>query len=69
MARTNANPTHKRCICPSCREVFSTLANFDRHRKGKHETGRYCVDPEIVGLEMKHGKSGTWWGMPGKGVK
>jgi len=68
MTRTTAPPTHKRCVCPSCGEVFSTIANFDRHRVGKHENGRTCAEPESVGLEIKHGPKGTWWGMPGQQV-
>ena len=65
MPMTNAKPTHKRCVCPTCGEVFSTIANFDRHRKGDYETGRVCVDPASVGMEIKVGSGGSWWGMPG----
>lgn len=62
--RTNAKPTNKRCICPTCNEVFSTLSNFDRHRVGDWDS-KQCVYPEFVGLEIKQGAGGTWWGMLG----
>lgn len=65
MARTNAELKGKRCKCPSCSEVFTTTANFDRHRKGKHGIDRHCVNPEQVGLEIKTLPSGYAWGMPG----
>ena len=68
MTRTNAPATNKRCICRGCGEVFSTLSNFDRHRVGNYQDGRTCADPESVGLEIKTGPNGTWWGMPGRVV-
>lgn len=43
--------------CGSCHNaVFSTVANFDKHRsRGK------CIDPASVGLELRtSGKSPTW---------
>lgn len=57
---TNAPPTHSRCICRGCCEVFSTVGNFDKHRKGFK-----CHDPASLGMEIKSGEAGTWWGMPG----
>lgn len=48
--RTNAPLVGKRCQCPTCKEIFSTEANFDKHRKGQHGVDRHCVDPETVGL-------------------
>lgn len=43
--------------CMSCHETFSTDANFERHRKGKYASGRYCVSPAAVGLHRdRHGR-------------
>ena len=53
--------TGKRSQCPTCWEVFSTESNFDRHRKGKHSEHRFCVPPEMVGLQKKANGD---WGMP-----
>jgi len=39
--------------CPSCRYVFTTVTNFDRHRKD----GR-CVHPDAAGLVLN--KRGMW---------
>lgn len=67
MARTNAPLTPQsgnRCQCPTCKEVFSTVTNFDKHRKGEHGE-RYCVDPETVGLVIKKVGEYTVW--KGKG--
>jgi len=61
MARTNAPVTHRRCRCSSCGEVFSALSNFDRHRQD-----RRCKNPESVGMEIKEGPNGTWWGLPSR---
>lgn len=33
MTLTKAILKGKRCQCPACGEVFSTLGNFDRHRR------------------------------------
>lgn len=57
---SNAPVTHSRCRCSTCGEVFSVVSNFDKHRKDGD-----CVDPASVGLELKIGASGSWWGMPG----
>ena len=64
---TSARLTGKRCQCGECGEVFSTLANFDRHRKGSYrDRSRYCEHPEAVGLELKVSASGLYWAMPGR---
>ena len=60
---TSAKLTSTRCMCPTCKEVFSSLNNFDKHRVGKHGE-KVCVDPSSTGMEIKHGSNGTWWGMP-----
>jgi len=39
--------------CPTCDRVFSTVANFDKHRKD----GR-CIYPEDVGLSLN--EKGIW---------
>jgi hypothetical protein len=62
---TAAKLTHKRCMCRTCKEIFSTLSNFDRHRIGAHGE-KVCVDPRSAGLQLKQGSGGTWWGMPGR---
>lgn len=43
----NINLPHgsPRCLCRSCGECFSTVGNFDRHRKAGQ-----CQRPEAVGL-------------------
>lgn len=67
-AMTSAKLTKKRCMCPTCKEVFSTLSNFDRHRVGTHGE-RVCVAPSSTGMEIKQGSGGTWWGMPGRAIE
>lgn len=54
----------RRCECPACGELFTTPANFDKHRKGK-PGARYCVPPAAVGLVTKT-VSGGWtvWAEP-----
>jgi hypothetical protein len=61
--------------CRSCREDFSSIANFDRHRVGKHEytyweglkfdppveDGRRCLrTQELVGRGFRRDKYGRW---------
>lgn len=66
MSRTNAKlTTGNTCKCPSCGEFFSTVSNFDRHRKGEHGQ-KVCVDPESVGLLIGRRGDGTVWKMPGR---
>ena len=69
MKETNAKLTGKRCECPVCGEVFSTLSNFDRHRKGEHGVDRKCVRPYSVGLVIGTTQTGTFWKMPGREFK
>lgn len=64
MARTQATLKGNRCYCSACGEYFSTVSNFDRHRKDLGY-GRQCGDPALVGLEIKHNFDMTYWGMPG----
>ena len=64
MAATKAPVTHTRCRCGGCGEVFSTVGNFDRHRRGGE-----CVCPAALGMEIKTGPGGTWWGMPGREIE
>lgn len=65
MPRTNAvlNQSNT-CRCSVCGEYFSTLSNFDRHRKGEHGK-KVCVDPESVGLVIGSRGAGSVWKMPG----
>lgn len=61
--KTNARLVGKRCQCPVCFEVFSTEANYNKHRKGSHGVDRHCVDPESVGLVVaKVGEFTVWKG-------
>jgi len=48
----------KVCQCAKCRNVFTTVGNFDRHRRGMK-----CHEPSTVGLELNY--RGVWK-MPGK---
>lgn len=66
MGRSTANLTGKRCQCTACGEVFSTEAKFDRHRRGKYQEKRYCLEPEQCGLILAPTQSGTVWRMPGR---
>lgn len=59
MSKTQATVTHSRCKCSGCGEFFSGLTAFDKHRRGG-----VCADPEYIGLEIKSGPGGTWWGYP-----
>src|SRR5215469_18743021 len=48
--------------CPSCREVFASLTDFDSHRElDQNLPGymRHCVDPASVGLELRNNVWGT----------
>jgi hypothetical protein len=58
--------TGSKCQCVVCNEVFSTEKNFDKHRKGDHEGGRYCVDPKSVNLELRSSQNGPYWVEPNK---
>jgi hypothetical protein len=67
-----AGPTGKatdRCQCPTCGEVFSTEANFDRHltpgRNADGFEGEWCREPSTVGL-VQHARG--WWLQPGSEV-
>lgn len=44
----------RRCLCRWCDQFFSTVANFDKHRKGG-----VCNSPVTVGLVCK---KGVWVG-------
>jgi len=59
-----AKLTGKRCGCPTCGEVFSTESNFERHRVGDYRSGRVCVAPETVGLNLVETATGSVWKMP-----
>ena len=66
MRQSTANLTGKRCQCTVCGEIFSTEANFDKHRKGDHTVKRYCVNPTEVGLVLANTASGKVWRMPSR---
>ena len=51
------------CQCSVCGEYFSTVSNFDKHRKGKHGE-KVCEDPESVGLVIGSRGQSTYWRMP-----
>lgn len=48
------------CICPVCKNVFSTVNNYELHRKiiDNKNYVRICVDPDTVGLKL--GANKTW---------
>lgn len=52
------------CHCCSCHLTFTGLTAFDKHRDGKHPTGRHCLPPEQVGLEDA-GRDYPCMGFPG----
>lgn len=64
MSQTECKLTGKRSYCSACGEYFSTVSNFDRHRRGPM-TDRQCVDPASVGLVIGETAGGTFW--KGKG--
>jgi hypothetical protein len=66
MTKTSATLKGKRCLCPTCGEVFSTASNFDKHRKGDNAVGRHCIDPKMAGMLIRESNAGTFWAMPGR---
>jgi hypothetical protein len=56
-----------RAHCAACHDTFTTVTNFDRHRRN----GR-CVDPASVGLIFKNGlwrqPTPMGWPFDGSGV-
>jgi hypothetical protein len=48
--------TGKRCLCRACGELFSTVRNFDRHRRNGE-----CRHPATAGLVQV---AGVWKGVP-----
>ena len=49
------------CMCPTCKEVFSSISAFEAHRKLKGRMDNYhrvCLNPESVGLII--GKRNLW---------
>jgi len=63
-SRTNCKLDGRRCMCPVCKEFFSTVNNFDRHRKGTHGKDRHCVDPASLGMVIGTTNKGTFWKQP-----
>ena len=53
-----ANTSH--CANTGCHQTFSTVGNFDRHRRGGE-----CREPSTVGL-IRNGRSYPCWGLPGQ---
>ena len=51
----------ERCKCSACGQYFSTTANFDKHRVGRHGVDRRCAYPGDVGLINR---DGIWRGKP-----
>jgi len=45
----------KTCQCTSCSRLFTTVANFDRHRKGGE-----CLYPELTKPPMALNSRGIW---------
>lgn len=51
------------CQCASCGELFSTTANFDRHRLGKFgptSHDRHCATHEQMRVKMAQNERGVW---------
>jgi hypothetical protein len=47
--------------CPSCGEVFSSLAAFDLHRTGELGVSRRCMtSQEMLNLGQAKGSKGQW---------
>ena len=46
--------------CPrkGCHRTFTSIRVCERHEKGSHKEGRYCVDPASVGLVLN--RNGYW---------
>lgn len=63
--QTNSVLRGKRCRCPSCGEVFSTISNFDKHRKG-NAGSKVCVNPATVGLVINERNGNTYWMHPSR---
>jgi hypothetical protein len=63
---TSVGEATERAQCPTCGEVFSTDANFERHlSKGRNREdydGPWCQPPASVGL-IQHKRG--WWQLPG----
>lgn len=61
-----------RAMCQTCKEVFSTPGNFDKHmtpfgerfalsteNQNRKRNSKVCVDPSTVGLVLSE-SSGVW---------
>lgn len=66
MSQTNSTLKGNRCQCPACKEYFSTVANFDRHRRYNEQNQRVCVEPSTVGLVIANRAGNSFWAMPGR---
>jgi hypothetical protein len=53
----------KTAHCSACHKTFTTPWAFDKHRDGSHVTGRFCREPEAVGL-VDAGRAYPCWGRP-----
>lgn len=48
--------------CGVCHLDFMGEAAFDKHRRGHHDGGRYCVDPSTDAAVTENGKAiAEWW--------
>lgn len=47
--------------CGACHATFTTVGNFDRHRRG----GRGCREPAEAGLVGRETPTGVRWHAPG----
>ena len=64
MPQTSAVLKGKRCMSPTCKEVFSSAPGFDKHRKGTQGHDRRCVDPASVGMQISARGNNTYWTTP-----
>jgi hypothetical protein len=54
--RTWTSYIEAHCSVEGCHLHFSTIRNFDRHRRSER-----CVDPSLVGLVARQRVRGTTW--------
>ena len=50
-----------RSLCAACRELFRSVAAFDRHRTGKYGVDRRCrTAAEMLAKGMSRNAKGDW---------
>lgn len=64
MGDSKLRPGTKHCLCPVCGDYFTTVRNFDLHRRSARGT-RVCLDPgRIVDrggkARLRRNPAGLW---------